>query len=106
LRRRRDDIRCLIDDDGRPLALTRSDFNRAFDTRSGQHRRPHVNGTNGPADRRRNELRRDARINREARPAAATAAFVEDDGAIDHDGFANDHVALTRRQDYNGKTRR
>jgi hypothetical protein len=117
-RLRRRDLRGGIDDrvgllNRQPwtLAIAGTHFDGALQSRSGKHRRPDADRAERPPGSGGDEVRRDAGIDRETRSPAAsafvtTAAFVEDDGTIDHDGVANNDVTLPRRQDHDGEARR
>jgi hypothetical protein len=59
---------------------------------SGDDRRPDIDRADRPPDSGSDDRRRYAWIDRETPPT-----ITENDSAIDHDGLANDHVALAWR---------
>jgi hypothetical protein len=68
-----------------------ADLNRARNARcSGEHQRPHVKRTNGPAHERRDHVRCNAGID-------AIAPIAELDRAVHDDRLAEEHVVFVHR---------
>jgi hypothetical protein len=98
--RRGGDNGCRLRNSSLRAAIARAHLDGVFEPRSCQHRRSDTDGADRPAGSRGDEVRRDAGIHRKARRTAAVATLVDNDGAINDDGFTNDHVALAWRQDH------
>ncbi len=89
----------------RTLTIARPHLDGALHGRgAGNDRRPHIDGADGPPGGGGDNGRRYAGVDRKT-PSTPAVALAEDDRTIDHDGFANNYLALTQRHDHQRKTR-